>query len=125
MGDLNITGTDSLHFDLKAYLKDGTVYEAWNVCLNLSDSSQSRFLRMRNSEKNREMCITFWPSLAKIVGGEYIINERIESPVYDADDFYDLPEDQRAAAAKAANENMVERIVLTKCPEMTASRFLV
>lgn len=128
MSDLNITRTDKLHFDLKVYFRDGTIYYAWNERIDLSDSYHPHYAIIHTTSKTgvlSDMHINFWPSMAKMIGDEYVVNERIEQPVYDEYDFDELPEEQRAAAVKAANDNKIERIVLTKCPELSVGRFLV
>ena len=127
LSDLNITRTDKVKFDIQAFRKNGQIYEAWNVTINLADND-STWVRVRNFDKanhSKEIGITFYPMLAHMVGGEYIINERIIMPRYDEDDFYELPEDQRQAAADAENNNPFERIILKKCPDYGPTRFAV
>ena len=124
LNDLNITRTDKVKFDIKAYRKNGEVYEAWSITLDLSDHD-SRYIRVRNYDAKREIGITFYPTMARMVGGEYIINERITTPRFDEDDFWDLPEDKRQAMANAENANPFERVVLKKCPDWGPSRFVV
>lgn len=120
--DLNITRTDKVKFDIKVYRKNGDVYEAWTVTLDLSDHD-GRYIRVRNYDTKREFGLTIYPSLAHMVGGEYIINERIENPRWDEDDFWDYPEEKRAEMAKLENENTIERIVLKKCPDYGPARY--
>lgn len=127
LNDLNITRTDKVKFDIKAYRKNGECYEAWSVSVNLADND-SVWTRVRNFDKDKrvkEIGITFYPTLAHMVGGEYIINERIGMPHYDEDDFYELPEEQRAAAVEAENNNPIERIILQKVPDYGPARFAV
>ena len=125
MSDLNITRANKLRFDLKAITLDGTIYEAWNESLNLSDRGSGSFVRFRNSTIGRDLCATVHPAAAKMVDGEFIITERIDMQHFVEDDFYDLPEEQRCGAAQAANSNKIEKIILEKCPETLNPRFLV
>ena len=120
--DLNITRTDKVKFDVKVYRKNGDIYEAWSVTLDLSDS-EGRYVRVRNYDNKREFGITIYPALAHMVGGEYIINERIQSPRWDEDDFWEYPEDKREELARLENENIIERIVLKKCPDYGPARY--
>lgn len=128
MRDLNITKTDCLKFDVKAYRKDGVVFEGWNIQLDLTDRDMD-WISVSNyndqSGKRDTANIKIRPYLAHLVGDEYIINEQIISPHYDPGDFWD--EDDEVAKKKAieANEKWkFERIVLKRVPDYGPTRYL-
>lgn len=124
MSDLNITRTDSMRFDLTIYFKNGEIYNAWSERIDVA-SHEFEWVRFRTLDKHRSIDVEFIPSLAHIVNGEYIIDEKIDVQTFDESDFDYLPEDQRAAAANAANQNVPLRIVLEKIPDHGPARFLV
>ena len=134
MADLNITRVSSMKFDIKVYLSNGLCFEAWNERIDLSDHDMHwiRVKRYRDRTESgktdnwpTEFSIEFTPSLAHMVGDEYIINERIQFPKWDEDDFYDLPEEEGKAMAALMNQQKVERIVLKKIPDYGPARYLV
>lgn len=131
MADLNITRVNSMKFDIKVYLTNGLCFEAWSERINLSDHEFHwvRVKRFKDRESKDELpteiSVQFVPALAKMVGGEYIINERIIYPKWDADDFYDVPEGRDQELADLMNKQRVERIVLTKVPDYGPARYLV
>ena len=63
----------------------------------------------------------FWNWIHDDSGGRVL---RLEGPI-DEDDFWELPEDKRQAAADAENNNPIERIILKKCPEYGPARYAV
>lgn len=123
--DLNITKTDDVRFDVKVYLKDGSCYEDWNTRIDLTDQHEGCWLRVRSFTQKREFSFNFYPGFAKLINGQYILTDHIQSPRFDEDDFWDLPESERAAAVRAANENTIEKVVMTRCPTMGLTRLLV
>lgn len=125
MSDLNITSPRNLRFDIKAYRKDGSTLEAWNEGIDMTDQNYSRWIYLKSRDSNKEFGVCIRPGLAKIIDGKYVISDAIESEIYEEDDFCNLPEDERAAAAAEANRNSVEYIVLTKCIDMPVKRLMV
>lgn len=130
MSDLNITRVNSMKFDIKVYMTGGLCFEAWSERVDLSSHDMHwirarRYSRDSNDKLPTEFNIQFCPAVAKLVGDEYIINERIQYSKWDADDFYELDDKAAAEAAKIMNEQKVERIVLKKCPDYAPTRFLV
>ena len=128
MRDLNITKTDTLKFDIKAYRKDGVVYEAWSVRLDLTQRD-AEWLSVSNysdkTGKRDSVNIKVRPYLAKLVGSEYIINEQIINPHYDPDDFWDDDDEAAKKKAQEANEKWIfERIVLKRVPDYGPARYL-
>lgn len=128
MRDLNITRTDALKFDVKAYRKDGAVFEAWSVKLDLTDREMD-WIQVSNyndrSGKRDSVNIKIRPSLAKLVGSEYIINEQIISPHYDPDDFWDDDDETAKQKAKEANELwQFERVVFKRVTDYGPMRYL-
>lgn len=124
MSDLNITRTDSMRFDMTILFKNGEIYNAWSERINIADHDFC-WTRFRSIDKHRTIGVEYIPSLAHIVNGDYIIDDKISVDLVDEEDFDYLPEEQRAAAAKAANENKPVRIVLEKVPDYGPARFLV
>lgn len=124
MNDLNISSPKNVRFDIKAYRKDGSTLEAWNERLDITDQN-GQWIYLRSRDSNKEYGTCFRPALANVVDGKYVISESIEGEIYDEDDFCDLPESERAAAAEAANRNTINYIVLTKCPDTSVKRLLV
>jgi len=129
MQDLNITKANSLTFDIKAYRKDNAVYEAWNITLDLT-SHRYEWITVNNYDTatgqrdsiNLQIC----PSKAHLIGSEYIINENIISPKYNADDFWEDEDEVAQKKAKEANEKWVfDRIVLTRVKTYGSDRYLV
>ena len=128
MRDLNITKTDALKFDIKAYRKDGAVYQAWNERIDLTQRDTIWLgLSCYDDKTGRRdsLNIKVRPYLAKLVGSEYIINEQIINPHYDPDDFWDDDDEVAKQKAKEANEKWIfERVVLTRVPEYGPARYL-
>lgn len=129
MSDLNITRVNSMKFDIKVYMTGGLCFETWSERVDLSSHDMHwirarRYSRDSNDKLPTEFSVQFCPATAKLVGDEYIINERIQYSKWDADDFYDLDDEAAAEAAKVMNEQKVERIVLKKCPDYAPARFL-
>lgn len=128
MHDLNITKTDALKFDIKAYRKDGEVYEAWSVRLDLTQHD-AEWISVSNygdkTGKRDQVNIKIRPYLAKLVGSEYIINEQIMNPHYDPDDFWDDSDEVAKKKAQEANEKWIfERIILKRVPDYGPARYL-
>jgi len=131
MGDLNITRVNSMKFDVKVYLTNGLCFEAWSERINLSDH-ELHWLRVKRfkdrdakDELPTEFTIQFIPSSAKMVGGEYIINEHVQYPRWDEDDFYGVSDDRAKELAEIMNNQHIERVVLTKCPDYGPVRYLI
>lgn len=126
MSDLNITRVNRITFDLKLYLSNGLIYQCWNESLNLNSKNAWVSLRCLDQTKDypSNLNIEFDPSTAHLVGNEYIINERIELPHWDEDDF-DLPEEEGKRKAEEMNKVKIERLVLKKVPDFGPARYLV
>lgn len=129
MQDLNITKANSLTFDIKAYRKDNAVYEAWGVTLDLT-SRRYEWITVNNYDtatgKRDSVSLQICPSKAHLIGSEYIINEDIVSPKYDADDFWEDEDEVAKKKAKEANEKWIfDRIVLTRVKTYGSDRYLV
>jgi len=125
LNDLNISRADCLYFDIMAIRKDGSVYEAWREKIYMTDMNSVKWVSVRNFERKHQFGFSFTPALATIVDGEYVVTDGIDMDKWDEDDFYELPEEKRAAAAEAENSNPVVRVVLKKCPETGPIRFTV
>lgn len=129
MSDLNITQVDKVHYDLKLYLSNNMLYEAWNIQLDLNSSENYHiwFYRNKNSDKTLHWPDTYdvdiIPRMAHLVGKEYIINEHIETPKWDESDFPNA-EDPQTLADKM-NAVTVNRIVLTRVLDYGPARYLV
>lgn len=130
MSDLNITRVNSMRFDIKVYMSNGLVFEAWSERMNLSDHDYHwihvrRYGEQKNDLLPKDFNIKVIPAMAHMVGSEYIINDHIEYPHWDSDDFYDLSDDQAKEMADIMNHLKVDRIVLTKVPDYGPARYLV
>lgn len=129
MSDLNITRVNSMKFDIKVYLTNGLCFEAWSERVNLSDHDMHWIRVRRYGEKGdklpKEFTFQFCPALAHMVGAEYIINERIQMPHWDEDDFYEEPDEEAKKLAEQMNAIKIERVVLTKVPDYGPARYLV
>ena len=130
MSDLNITRVNSMRFDVKVYLSNGLIFEAWSERLNLSDHDQHwirvrRYADRKDDYLPKDFTIRVIPAMAHMVGSEYIINDHIEYPHWDTDDFYDLSDDQAKEMADIMNHLKVDRVVLTKVPDYGPARYLV
>lgn len=131
MSDLNITRVNRMKFDIKLYLSNGLCFEAWSERVNLGDH-ESHYLRVRRYKEKEgkddfptEFTTYFIPALAHMVGDEYIINEKISFPHWDADDFYDLEDERAKEMAQIMNECKIDRMVLKKIPDYGPARYLV
>lgn len=131
MSDLNITRVNRMKFDIKLYLSNGLCFEAWSERVNLGDH-ESHYLRVRRYKEKEgkddfptEFTTYFIPALAHMVGDEYIINEKISFPHWDADDFYDLSDERAKEMAQIMNECKIDRMVLKKVPDYGPARYLV
>jgi len=127
MRDLNITKTNNLQFDIKAYRKDNVVYEAWSVRLDLT-SRDMEWISVSNYDSNSgkrdSINLKIRPCMAHLVGNEYIINEQIINPHYYADDFWEDDDETAKQKAKEANEKWIfDRIVLTRVKEYGPARY--
>lgn len=131
MSDLNITRVNHMKFDIKLYLSNGLCFEAWSERVNLGDH-ESHYLRVRRYKEKEgkddfptEFTTYFIPALAHMVGDEYIINEKLSFPHWDADDFYDLSDERAKEMAQIMNECKIDRMVLKKVPDYGPARYLV
>lgn len=131
MSDLNITRVNRMKFDIKLYLSNGLCFEAWSERVNLGDH-ESHYLRVRRYKEKEgkddfptEFTTYFIPALAHMVGDEYIINEKISFPHWDADDFYELDDERAKEMAQIMNECKIDRMVLKKVPDYGPARYLV
>lgn len=131
MSDLNITRVNRMKFDIKLYLSNGLCFEAWSERVNLGDH-ESHYLRVRRYKEKEgkddfptEFTTYFIPALAHMVGDEYIINERLSYPHWDADDFYDLDDERAKEMAQIMNECKIDRMVLKKVPDYGPARYLI
>ena len=128
MSDLNITRANNLSFDAKVYLSNGLVYEAWTVRLNFSDHSSNYIRIKRYGEKGdkwpKEFGIDIIPSCAHLVGSEYIINDHLNMPRWDEDDFWELSDEDAKIMAETMNKVTIDRIVLTKVQDYGPARYL-
>lgn len=133
MADLNITRVNSMKFDIKLFMSNGLRFEAWSETVNLSDHDPhwvrlKRFRDRSDGSKDHwptEIRVAFNPSVAHMVGSEYIINEHIDYPRWDSDDFWELSDEEAKAAAEAMNQVTAERIVLEKVADLGPARYLV
>lgn len=125
MSDLNITRASVMRFDVDAYSRKGTLYHAWNENINMLEPTSYKYMTLRNTDTNMSFNIQFYPGEARIESGHYVIDKRIEMPVFEEDDFMNLPADQRTDAADAMNADPIVRLVLTKCPAREVARLLV
>lgn len=131
MSDLNITRVNRMKFDIKLYLSNGLCFEAWSERVNLGDH-ESHYLRVRRYKEKEgkddfptEFTTYFIPALAHMVGDEYIINEKLSFPHWDADDFYELDDERAKEMAQIMNECKIDRMVLKKVPDYGPARYLV
>lgn len=114
MSDLNIRRTDHMRFNIIAYRKDGTVWQAFNEEIDLTDDTTDTFYVYEvGNTAHRNKCIWFKTANMVLVGGEYIVNEGIEMRQAHPNDYHEDGD----AKAQAENENVFERIVLQKCEE--------
>jgi hypothetical protein len=120
-----------MHFDIKVYLSNGLCYETWNEKINLGEHEQEYIRVRRYKEKDVndhfpiEFNVIFIPALAHMVGDEYIVNEKIGTRRWDADDFYELDDDQAKEMAEQMNSLKIDRIVLKKVPDYGPARYLI
>lgn len=113
MSDLNIRRDNYMYFNITAYRKDGTVWQALNQMIDLtSDESEGFYVYKIGSMTNRRY-VWFDPSKMVLIGGEYIVNESIQMRLAYSEEYSENGE----AKAQAENENIFERIVLQKCEE--------
>lgn len=133
MSDLNITRVNDMKFDVKLYLSNGMCFESWSESLDLS-RHEKRWMRVKRFRERRdgvvdnwptEFGIEFCPAKAHLVGDEYIINEQIQLPNWEPDDFYEMPDDQAKAMCEAMNKLTAERIVLKRVVSYGPARYLV
>ena len=131
MSDLNITRVNRMKFDIKLYLSNGLCFEAWSERVDLGDHD-THYLRVRRYKEKEgkddfptEFTTYFIPALAHMVGDEYIINEKISFPHWDADDFYDLEDERAKEMAQIMNSVKIDRMVLKKVPDYGPARYLI
>ncbi len=131
MSDLNITRVNRMKFDIKLYLSNGLCFEAWSESVDLGDHD-THYLRVRRYKEKEgkddfptEFTIYFIPALAHMVGDEYIINEKISFPHWDADDFYDLEDERAKEMAQIMNSVKIDRMILKKVQDYGPARYLI
>lgn len=112
--DLNISRPDDARFDVMAYRRSGRCYEAWGAHLHFTGGADSECVGVKNIDTKDDDWIRFSMSTAKFIDGVYVVEDHITSYHYDEDDFPNLPEDQRKAAADAANNDPFVRIALKR-----------
>ena len=126
MSDLNITRTDDTRFEITAILSNGLRFEAWDVKLDLNDHSQ-RFVHVRRYEKDNyphEFTLYIVPAAAKIVGKDFVIDERINQPHWGSYDFEGSDEDCEKME-KEWESVTVDKIILHKVKDYGVARYLV
>lgn len=115
MEDLNISNTDEVEFNIKAYRKDGSCWTAYRVKIDFTDTNTHWIYVYKDKEMRICREIRFDPSLAHIVGKEYMINEKIEMYPVDPDDFFELEtEELRKQRAKEESENTFDHLILER-----------
>lgn len=109
MLDLNITKPDMIRYDATIYLSDGTVFYSYGIKIDFTNPRPQYCSAYNGSNR---LDIAFTPSLAKLVGSEYIINEGIyrETDDYIDDDW---PEEKKREVIRF-NSLTVNRIILNK-----------
>lgn len=130
MSDLNITRIDTLRFDLKAYLSNGMVFEAWNERIDLSgtDYSWIRFKRYRKDANDRfpeEFNTQIFGRDAKLENGIYVIRKHLSKGYWDTDDFYGVSDEEAKQLADIWNNTSIEYITLHRIANLGPTRLLV
>lgn len=131
MSDLNITGTNEVHFDIQIYMSNGLIYENWDCRIDFRENEIWKSVRLPASNKIKEFWVPasinigFNPNKARIINNEYVITDSILMTPIDESDFYYLDDKQSKTAAEKAQALKPIRIVLKRVPAYTPARFLV
>ena len=130
MSDLNITRIDTLRFDLKAFLSNGMVFEAWNEKIDLSGNDYSwirfkRFKKDNNDHLPDEFNLQIFGRYAKLENGIYVIKDHVNKGHWDADDFYGVSDEEAKRLADLWNMITIDYIALTRIPPVGPMRLLI
>ncbi len=127
LGDLNITKEDWNTFDLEMHLSNGMIYDAFNICLDLSINEYSD-IRFRNYTKDNTpdtIWFHFLAKNAKVVNKEFIIEEKdIICPDWKTVSFSEDDEIDSQMVEKWTNDNVHPvKLVLKKIVKSGSNRY--
>lgn len=113
MSDLNISRPSDVRVDIEIVRKDGSIEYAYSRNVDLT-AEISHWITA-NARDGKDGCqFQFRISAAHVEDGLFLVNDpsAIFMEQRDADDYWNLPDEQAKAEAKRFNENTIVRIIL-------------
>jgi hypothetical protein len=123
LGDLNITRTADVRFDLVVIMNDGSMYQSYSQSFDLYEREQRWFRAY--GDKSKQLRFNFKPCDIKFTGNQLTLDGSKTNIYVDEDDYWDLSEEQREAAIARAKAQTIREIVFTKCDYDAIERYAV
>lgn len=122
LGDLNITRTSDVRFDMMVVMADGAIYQAYSQNFDLYEK-ETRWFRAYG-EKAQQIRFNFKPCEIKFSGNQLKIDGSKVNLFVDEDDYWDLSDEQREAAIAKAKARQIKEVIFTKCDYGSVDRYL-
>lgn len=122
LGDLNITRTSDVRFDMLITMHDGYQYMVYSQSFDLYDK-ENRWHRAYGDRGN-SIRFSFKPCDITFKGNQLTLDGSKTSLYVDEDDFWDLPDDQREAAIAKEKTRKIKEIVFNKCNYSNLDRYM-
>ena len=123
LGDLNITRSNDVSFDIILTLSSGQIYSTNGQRLDVY-SNDTKGLRMWGA-KGTSIIARFVPSDIKFEGGHMVIPNDMIEVALDEDDYWELSEEEKARQIAKDKSRTVTSLVFTKCVNSDVSRYAV
>lgn len=121
LGDLNITRTSDVRFDMYVTMNDGRVYTAYSQRVDLYEKSQQWFNAF--GEKGIRIRFGFTPTDIKFVNNQLYLEGSKTELYIDEDDYWDMSDEEKKAAIEAAKARQIRDIIFTKCTYSNLDRY--
>lgn len=122
LGDLNITRTSDVRFDMLITMQDGYQYTAYSQSFDLYDK-ENRWHRAYSDHGN-SIRFSFKPCDIAFKGNQLTLDGSKASLYVDEEEFWDLPDDQREAAIAKEKARKIKEIVFNKCNYSNLDRYM-
>jgi hypothetical protein len=121
LGDLNITRTSDVRFDMLITMNDGRVYTSYSQRIDLYAKSQEWFNAF--GEKGARIRFGFTPTDIKFVGNQLCLDGSKAELYIDEDDYWDMSDDEKKVALEAAKARKIREIIFSKCNYSNLDRY--
>ena len=122
LGDLNITRTSDIRFDMLVMMVDGSVYTAYSQSFDLYSQKEQWFTAY--GAKGKRVRFRFKPIDISFKNGELTLDGSKTDIYIDEDDYWDLSDEARKEALERDRANKIQNITFNKCSSSTVDRYL-